>query len=487
MKFITPIDPAKRELHASILSFLMIAITRVLHYAASLILLSFLSPEAFGVMAIVTSVLAMMNSVSAFGVDAALISYAGDEKEIVNEAWTLELLKGVSLAAVTIMISPFLASWLATPALELLLVVMSAAFILQSGKNIGLVSLRRRMEFTVIFQCEIAMAVVNFFVTISLVMFYQSPWIIVAGYLSGWLTYFFLSYFLCDFRPKVSLRWRRVSGILNYSKWVLLSGQINAMLDHGINFFTGSQYGMSVLGQFERANMFTRQTSLQIGEVLWRVGLPSLASRVENIAELRSHYLNMIAFLCAFVFPVLILVVLYIPVLVSQSNPSAWSEFYPLVLSLGFVAGISILVTPGTILFQAVREPRFGMNVAVTRLLTVGLFLMPCVKLFGVIGVVYALAGGSLVVLPVCFFYVKRLIGVSFWEHIVICVQHLIPCAPFLFISPSELSVGFNILSLCLALLSHLVLMYACSEYFRSVTNWLQGVLDRTRSPRNAA
>ena len=37
-------------------------------------------------------------------------------------------------------------------------------------------------------------------------------------------------------------------------------------LENGINLLIGNQFGLSILGQFERANIFTRQTAIQVGK-----------------------------------------------------------------------------------------------------------------------------------------------------------------------------------------------------------------------------
>ena len=182
----------------------MIAITRALHYVSSLILLFLLTPQDFGIMAIVMSVVAIMNSLSSFGVDSALISYSGDETMLSDDAWTLELIKGVILAVLIVVLSPVIASWLSEPILEPILAFMCLGFLLQSSKNIGLVSLRKELNFVVIFKCEIGMAVVSFLLTLFLAFYFRSPWAIACGYIGGWISYFFLSYFLCSYRPRIS-------------------------------------------------------------------------------------------------------------------------------------------------------------------------------------------------------------------------------------------------------------------------------------------
>jgi len=462
-----------KEIKASLFSFYMIAITRALHYVSSLILLFLLTPQDFGIMAIVMSVVAIMNSLSSFGVDSALISYSGDETMLSDDAWTLELIKGVILAVLIVVLSPVIASWLSEPILEPILAFMCLGFLLQSSKNIGLVSLRKELNFVVIFKCEIGMAVVSFLLTLFLAFYFRSPWAIACGYIGGWIAYFFLSYFLCSYRPRISFNRAGMSSLLGYSKWILLSGQINTLVEHGINLLIGSHFGMAILGQFERANMFTRKTAMQIGEVIWKVGLPSLSARSCDINKLRDQYLLMFSYICLLVFPLMILVNIYIPVLAELAEPRDWQQFNKLMVALGITAAVTMLITPGSILFQALRQPRIGFNVATMRLVSILIFIFPCVQFFGLIGVAFTLSLAVCVALPYSFYKVKRLINVSFSEHLYVCIKHLIPCVVFLTVTPGDAPIVREIINLVIALVGYFLLLYILSKDFRAMVKYL--------------
>ena len=462
-----------KEIKASLLSFYMIAITRALHYVSSLILLFLLTPQDFGIMAIVMSVMAIMNSLSSFGVDSALISYSGDETSLSDNAWTLELIKGVILSLGILLLSPVIAGWLGEPTLKPLLTFMSLGFLLQSSKNIGLVSLRKELNFGVIFKCEIGMAVVSLLLTLFLAFYYRSPWAIACGYIGGWITYFFLSYFLCSYRPRISFNRIGMMSLLGYSKWILLSGQINTLVEHGINLLIGSHFGMAVLGQFERANMFTRQTALQIGEVIWKVGLPSLSARSSDVKMLRDQYLLMYSYICLLVFPLMILVNIYIPVLADLADSRDWEQFNKLMVALGVTAAVTMLMTPGSILFQSLRKPSIGFNVAIVRLVSILVFIIPCIQLFGVIGVAYTLSLGVCIALPYTFYSVRQLLGVSFSKHIFICLKYLALCLIFTILSPGEASLLWDIVMLVLTLTVYFALLYFSSKDFRLAVTYL--------------
>lgn len=470
-------EVVNKEIKASLLSFYMVAITRALHYLSSLILLFLLTPQDFGIMAIVMSVMAIMNSLSTFGIDSALISHRGHETSLYDNAWTLELIKGVILSVGILLLSPVIAGWLGEPILKPLLTFMSLGFLLQASKNIGLVSLRKDLNFGVIFKCEIGMAVVSFLLTLFLAFYYRSPWAIACGYIGGWIAYVFLSYSLCSYRPRLFFNRIGMMSLLGYSKWILFSGQINTLVEHGINLLIGSHFGIAVLGQFERANMFTRQTALQIGEVLWKVGLPSLSARSSDVKMLRDQYLLMYSYICLLICPLMMLVNIYIPVMADLADSRDWEQFNKLIVALGITAVVTMLMTPASILTQSLRKPHIGFNVAIVRLVSILVFIIPCTQIFGVLGLAFTLLLGVCIALPYTFYSVRKLVGVSFSKHIFICLKHLAPCLIFTILSPGEAPLFWDIIMLVLTLTVYVVALYLLSKEFRlAVTYFYRSV-----------
>lgn len=459
----------EKEFRATTLSFYIIVITRGLHYISSIVLIALLLPEDFGVMAVVMSIFAFMNAISTFGIDSALISYKGNERNLADDAWTIEILKGFILASCLFLLSPLISNWLEQPVLANLLGVMSLVFLIQSTKNIGLISLRKRLQFEPIFKCELGMALVSFVITIFWALNEPSPWAIAGGYISGWITYVILSYILCSYRPKLSFNVNNVGVIFNYSKWVLASTQINAAIENGVNLFIGSQFGMSVLGQFERADMFTRKTALQAGEVLWKVGLPSFANKSVDKILLKNNYIVMFRLICFFLLPLMSLIIYYLPIFIEINSDQEWDKFQDLLVVMGCLGIITILLTPGSIMFQAIRRPEIGFRASYIRLVTILVVIIPLMKLYGVNGIAYALMAGVLSVVPYTFWNIRSLISVSFKEHASIFLVYFLPCAVFILLGALSDHLLFELLGVILLCLFYLVIVLSISKQTRTL------------------
>ena len=258
---------------------LMVFVSRGLAYISSMLLLIILSPDDFGRAAVVLAVIAILNATSAFGLDAALIARSRPTRVLYDVAWTIETIKGFILFLGTYCAAELLTTFSSGAWLTEYLKVAAFSFLLQSSKNIGLVAQRKNLEFNSITICEIMMALSNATITIVLALSGYEAMSIVIGYVFGWFVYFMLSFALCSYRPSIKLHKIHVLYLMTYSRWVIFSGQLNALLDHGVTLVIARLGTIEFVGQFERADLYSRKLLIQAGELIWRFGLPYIASQ----------------------------------------------------------------------------------------------------------------------------------------------------------------------------------------------------------------
>lgn len=472
-------DLKTKEIQASYLSFFMIAISRSLNYLTSFILVFFLSPHDFGIVAIVMATMAIMNTLSSFGVDSALISFKGDEKELLDDGWTIELLKGFILASILVLIAPALSMFFNEPDLILLFYILSIVFILQGSKNIGLVSLRKNFYFKELFKCEITMAIVNTFVTLSVVYFYPEPIAILLGYMSGWLSYVICSYLVSSYRPKIIFRKKQFMSLFSYSKWILFTAQINTLIENSVNLFIGSYFGTSILGQFERADMFSRKTAIQVGEVVWKVGLPSLSIRSKNMKELTERYILLLRYCCFFIFPLMSLVAVVLPIIFTKNLSDEWIYFSDMLVLLTISAVLSLLITPAGILFQAIGKPRIGLKVAFSRLIIMLLSAYPLIVTYGQFGVIYTLLLGVISAAVISLFEVLKNLDINAKTHLKIVCEYLLPCSAFFLLTLFDYSTFLIVALIPCSVFLYLLLISIISNDFRSRVAFLYSTIQK--------
>ena len=347
---------------------LMVFVSRGLAYISSVILLVILSPDDFGRAAVVLAIVAILNATSAFGLDAALIARSRPTQLLYDVAWTIETIKGLILFLGTYFAAELLFTFLSGAWLTEYLKVASFSFLLQSSKNIGLVAQRKNLDFNSITICEIMMALSNATITILLGISGYGAMSIVIGYVSGWCVYFVLSFVLCSYRPSIKLHKIHVLYLMSYSRWVIFSGQLNALLDHGVTLAIARLGTIEFVGQFERADLYSRKLLIQAGELIWRFGLPYIASQSDH--RNRQKVLERGYLAVSFISPVILVTgSVLITNIVSLYSVDDWSRLNNLLILCSIIAYFYILPLPAQVLFQAINKPELGLYLSTAKLL----------------------------------------------------------------------------------------------------------------------
>ena len=78
-------------------------LSQLLRLASNLLLTRFLLPEAFGLMAVITTLLMLFSDIGSGTV--IVQSRRGDDKTYLQTAWTLQVIRGIALWLVSILIA----------------------------------------------------------------------------------------------------------------------------------------------------------------------------------------------------------------------------------------------------------------------------------------------------------------------------------------------------------------------------------------------
>jgi len=435
----------------------------------SIALMTMLSPSDFGLMAIAVSIVAIGNSMSAMGVEAALISHKKDIHYLLNSAWTMELVRGVILFCIFYFISESLSRLYEIEQLSNMLKVLSLIFILNSLKNIGVVYLRKELNFKGIFIYEVLQIFTLVVVTLIVVYLTKSVWGLVAGYISGTLALVIATYLVHPYRPNLDLSLEKFKILFGYSKWILLSGQFNSIIEHGVTLLVGGVFGIHVTGQYERADMLTRKTGIQIGEMVWKVGLPVLSKCSSDALVLYKTYLSMLRLVAIVIFPLMTIFSIVAPDFIAIVLGPEWNGLVLLIGKLCLLSIMTMLLLPASILFQAIGLPVITFKISLVRISILLLTLYPLIILYEVSGVIYSLLISVLVVYPVVIISINKFIGMTYIVQLKAILPSIISSLTLFYIIPNPISDdAFSLfINIFYLLILYLITLLFLSKYTR--------------------
>lgn len=394
---------------------------QVLRLVSNLVMARLLVPEVFGVMALATVVQVIISMLSDIGLRQAVIhSPRGDTPQMLNTAWTLQIVRGWVIWLICSAIAlalPLAASlgWLpggsvyAAAELPGVIVGMSFSAVITGFQTTKVFTTQRTLNFRRVIAIELLAQFSGLLVTAGFAYWTRSIWSFVAGTLVSAVFSVAMSHTLLP-GPANRLAWDRgaLRELFGYGRWVLMSSVLFVLAANGDRLMLGAWVDATTLGLYSIAFGLATMVESAATRLLSAVAMPALSEVVRNDpARLRETYfrlrlpidlayLGTSGLLCATGSAL-------IHLMYDQRYAAAGPMLQVLALSLVFVRfGLS-----GSA-YLALGEPRNLTWIHLVKLASVFVFLPIGYYGFGFQGVLVAVALYAAPTLPLIYYYNQR-------------------------------------------------------------------------------
>lgn len=334
---------------------------RLIGIASTLILARLLVPEDFGIVAMASLVVALVDTLLDLGVGSALVQNRNADRDDFNTAWTLGLLQASFAAGLIAFIgAPLAADYFNDPRVVDVLRVMALSVLIGGLQNIGIVMFQKDMEFGRDFRFLFLRRIIGFTVTIALAVWLQSYWAMVFGSLAGRFGGVVLSYWLHEFRPRLSLA--RISKLWSFSQWILVRNLGSYGATQTDKMIVGRREGASSLGAYTLADEIAAMPTGELLAPLGRVLFPAFVRVADQPEELRRIFCLAFGVQVLIALPAGVGLALVAPIAVPLLLGAQWTMAIPLVqilslMSIGIALGHGggyLLLTLGKVRLLAV-------------------------------------------------------------------------------------------------------------------------------------
>lgn len=238
---------------------------QILRLGSHLILAWLLTPQIFGLMALVKVVQQGLNMFSDVGIKPAIIqNKRGDDPEFLNTAWSIQILRGISLwICACILAWPFAALFARNdPAawqLVSLLPVTGFVAVFEGFNSTALATLNRNLHLGRMTILELSTQIVSLTVMVIWALIQPSVWAMVAGGLAAAAFRMILSHFIVR-GHKVRLGWNRqcVGELFKFGKWIFLSTVLTFLALNLDKLILGNLLTLDDLGLYSIAFVFAK-------------------------------------------------------------------------------------------------------------------------------------------------------------------------------------------------------------------------------------
>jgi O-antigen/teichoic acid export membrane protein len=385
-------------------------VDRAIGFVSVLILARLLVPADFGLVAMGTAVVALLELLNAFGFDIAIIAHRSATREHYDTAWTFNVIAGLGIGALMLVLAWPAAHFYGEPRLVGVVSALALAAAVQGWENVGVVAFRKDLDFRQDFRFLVLKRLGSVAVAIPAAFVLRNHWALVCGILAGRTLAVAASYWVHPYRPRLTLVARR--DLLDFSRWMLVNNVLAFLKVRSPDFLIGRMLGAAAVGSYNMGSELANLPTLEMSAPLNRALLPGYAAAGRG-GTLAQTYLSTLGTFAMFVVPAgLGLAVLAEPVVAALLGPK-WTAAVPVLELMAAHGVIAALQALGYTLMLASNRPALParLNIAHVALL-LGLLVTLTVS-HGLVGAAVAYLASGLVMAPVNFHFVARLLEVS--------------------------------------------------------------------------
>jgi lipopolysaccharide exporter len=271
---------------------------------STLILARVLVPDDFGIVAITMLALGFVEIFATTGSQHYILQKDHVNEEILNTAWSIDLILKSSVALILFILAPFIANYYGNEQLIATLRVIALMPVFNALRNPGIFLLQRNQNYGSFVKQAIIIKVIAVLFTISLALSLKSFWALIGGSVLVSFMECIGSYVLHPHRPKICFS--NVRPQLVFTGWMTpqaIIGYLRTQLD---TFMVSTYYGKAQLGSY---HVMKYLAFMPVSEIITPATQPLLV----ELAKVRN---NKIEFIYQFRLSLLIVMSVALPMAV---------------------------------------------------------------------------------------------------------------------------------------------------------------------------
>jgi O-antigen/teichoic acid export membrane protein len=380
---------------------------RLIGFFSILILARLLLPHDFGLVGYAMAFIGILEVFFQFSFQTVLIRDQDAPRESYDTAWTLDLIKGVSLAALLLLAAPNIAAFFGEADVEAIIRWVALLPLLKGLENIGIVEFQKSLQFHREFYFNLSARLVGTVLAIVLAVMLRNYWALVAGSIARSLCRVALSYAMSAYRPRADFS--KFDRVFGFSKWMLLQNILYGIVDRLPTIIIGRFHSPQAVAFFNMANELSHLASYDLAAPVRRALLPGvvkISGNAEHLAEILAASIGSIALIGL---PVTVGIAVAAPMIIPVLLGENWLAIIPIIQVMAITALSYILYSNSNVVLVAMNKPHVtayisGLQAVI--LVSLTLWLVPD---HGAIGAAWALSLTNIVIMAVDYIIVFRL------------------------------------------------------------------------------
>ena len=280
--------------------------TQGVQFLFGILLARLLTPNDYGMIAMLTIFMAVSQTFIDSGFGNALIRKPDRNEADKATVFFFNIFTAAACYGIIFLAAPFIAQFYNMPQLATILRVLAINLIIQSFGSIQRLNLTIDLNFKMLAKVSFSGAIVGG--TAGLISAYNGlvVWSLVVQQMATMATRVALFWILSRWRPKCFFNKKSFKDMFGFGSKLLASGLLNTLYDNIYDLIIGKAFAAATLGNYSRASHFANFPSSNITGVFQRVTFPVLSKIQNDPQKLRKGYLKFLNMATLVIFPLMI-------------------------------------------------------------------------------------------------------------------------------------------------------------------------------------
>jgi O-antigen/teichoic acid export membrane protein len=393
----------------------------------TLILARLLSPDAFGLLAMVAVFVGFISIFQNLGLGSSIVQEQEFGQENLSSIFWLNLLFSLFLFLLTLLIAPLISSFYGEPSIRSLMMVLAIKFPLGSVGMVHGALLAKQMMFKKLALIKNVSVAMGSAVGIAFALTGFGVWALVWQALAHSLANAILYWIMVPWSPKCVLSYKKIKKHLDFGLNLQAGTILNYCARNADDLIVGRFVGAGALGIYQMAYRLMLWPLQKVSRVVGEVMFPALSS-IQNDKELvKRIFIKATRSIALVTFPMVLGIWVTAPTIIHVLLGEKWAGVIPIFQVL-CILGLfqSIATNTGWIfLSQGKADIRLKLQIVFSTLFIISFLLG---VRWGAMGVAVCYTVASLLATPIQFQVAGRLIGLTFMD-IVRATTGILLCA----------------------------------------------------------
>jgi PST family polysaccharide transporter len=380
----------------------------LLQTGSTVVLARILTPQDYGLIAMVTAITGFVAMFKDMGLSLATIQKTEINHLQVSTLFWINVAVSIVLALILVAIAPIISWFYSEPKLTGITLVLAGTFIFSGLTVQHQALLRRQMRFSTLAMVEIGSMAAGITTGIILAWYGAGYWALVGLSAATALSNVVLVWFFCEWRPGLPVRRSGVRSMIAFGGHLTGFGIVNYFARNFDQILLGRFCGANVLGLYSRAYNIMMLPISQVREPLNAVAIPALSHIQNEPVRYKKYYIKLVTLLAFITMPLTVLLFVCADEVIGLLLGSKWLGAVSIFKVLAVAAFIQpVVTTVGLVLISLGQSKRYFTVGTINSIIIVISFILGLP--WGAIGVAIAYTIASYVMsVPVSWYCFRR-------------------------------------------------------------------------------